>query len=105
MGEGAVTRLNGACEALILALDHGDAQAVETATSEFASALDQIRAIGGWHATPKLADEVRRALHLADAARARVNYLTDLTRRRFDMLCRNAGVKSTTGYDRFARLR
>jgi hypothetical protein len=105
MSEAAVARLNGACEALILALDNGDAQAVETATKNYADALEHVSSIGGWHATPRLADQVRHAVQLADAARARVNYLTDLTRRRFEVLCRNAGVPRSTGYDRFARLR
>ncbi len=45
-------------------------------------------------------------MKLADAARARVNYLTDINRRRFEALCKAAGIERPAGaYDRKARLR
>jgi hypothetical protein len=106
MSEAAIARLTDASRGLIDALDHGQAEDVETASTQFRRVLDEVRAIGAWRSTPSLVAQVREALQLADAARARVNYLTDLTRRRFDRLCKVAGVSPLpTGYDRNARLR
>jgi len=105
MSEAVLNRLTLAAEGLILALDKGDAAAVESATRHFASAIDEIRAIGGWHGSPETIEKLQYAMKLADSARARVNYLTDLNRRRFDMLCKAAGIETKSGaYDRRARL-
>ena len=45
-------------------------------------------------------------MKLADAARARVNYLTDINRRRFEALCKAAGIdRPAEAYDRRARMK
>jgi hypothetical protein len=106
MSEAALDRLTQASEGLIQALDKGSAAAVEEATRKFSDALEQIRAIGGWHGSPEIIEKLQHAMKLADAARARVNYLTDINRRRFEMLCKAAGVElPTPAYDRRAKLR
>lgn len=106
MSELALNRLTGAAEGLIDALDRGDAQAVEEATRQFSDAIDAVRAIGGWHATPTIVEKLQHAMKLADTARARVNYLADINRRRFEMLCKAAGLDApSNAYDRRGRVR
>ena len=106
MSEAAIDRLTTASEGLIAALDKGGAAAVEEATTLFARAIDEVRAIGGWHGSPEIIAKLQHAMQLADAARARVNYLTDINRRRFEMLCKAAGVETPEpAYPRRARMR
>lgn len=102
----ALERLTQASHGLIEALDAGSAAAVEDATLRFSDAVGEVRAVGGWHSTPELVAELDNVMKLADAARARLNYLTDINRRRFEMLCAAAGVETPVpAYDRKARLR
>lgn len=106
MSEIVLDRLTHAAEGLIDALDKGNAQAVEEATRRFSDAIDTVRAVGGWHGSPEIIEKLQHAMKLADAARARVNYLADINRRRFDMLCKAAGLDSpASAYDRRGRLR
>ena len=106
MSEAALNRLTAASEGLIAALDKGNAAAVEEATQRFANAIDEVRSIGGWHGSPEIIAKLQHAMKLAEAARARVNYLTDINRRRFELLCKAAGIDSPEpAYTRRARLR
>jgi hypothetical protein len=106
MSETALNRLTEASEGLIHALDKGSAEAVEEATRVFSKALADVQAIGGWRGSPEIIEKLQYAMKLADAARARVNYLTDINRRRFEALCKAAGIERPAGdYDRHARLR
>jgi hypothetical protein len=106
MSEAVLNRLTEASEGLILALDKGSAEAVEQATQRFSTALKDVQAIGGWHGSPEVIEKLQYAMKLADAARARVNYLTDINRRRFESLCKAAGIERPSGaYDRRARVK
>ena len=106
MSEAALNRLTQASEGLILALDKGSAEAVEEATRVFSEALKDVQAIGGWRGSPEIIEKLQYAMKLADAARARVNYLTDINRRRFEALCKAAGIeRPAPSYDRRARLK
>lgn len=106
MSEIVLDRLTGAAEGLIDALDKGNAQSVEEATRRFTDAIDAVRAVGGWHASPTIVEKLQHAMKLADAARARINYLADINRRRFDMLCKAAGLDApANAYDRRGRMR
>lgn len=105
MSEAILDRLTQTSEGLINALDTGTAAAVEQATLAFAQAIEEIRAIGGWHESTEVLAKLKYAMQLADAARARVNYLTDLNRRRYEMLCKAAGIEAPSpAYNRQARL-
>ena len=97
-------RLMAAQEALIASLDASDVLAIETAIDEFSDSLDGIRASGAWHATPETIAQLTRALSLCEAARIRVNYLTDLNRRRLCLLHQAAGADQRTAYDRNGRI-
>lgn len=106
MSEAVLNRLTEASEGLIHALDKGSAEAVEEATRKFSQALGEVQAIGGWRGSPEIIEKLQYAMKLADAARARVNYLTDINRRRFEALCKAAGIDRPSGaYDRKARIR
>jgi hypothetical protein len=94
------------CEtALIEALDGDDVAVLERATTDFGGTLDLLKDKGAWHATPETVAQLTRALALAEAARVRVNYLTDRTRRRIDLLGEAAGVVPMSRYRRDGRLR
>ncbi len=106
MSEAVLTRLTESAEGLIDALDKGSAEAVEQATLRFSNALKDVQGIGGWHGSPEVIEKLQYAMKLADAARARVNYLTDMNRRRFEALCKAAGIdRPAESYDRRARMR
>ena len=98
-------RLIASETALIEALDGDDIAMLETAMANFRDTLDLLKNKGAWHATPETVAQLTRALALADAARVRVNYLTDRTRRRIDLLSDAAGVIPISGYRRDGRLR
>lgn len=91
--------------ALIEALDGDDIDVLEGAMADFRGTLDLLKNKGAWHATPETVAQLTRALALADAARVRVNYLTDRTRRRIDLLGEAAGLAPASGYLRDGRLR
>lgn len=106
MSDAVLTRLTEAAEGLIHALDAGSAEAVEQATKRFSTALSEVQSIGGWRGSPEIIEKLQYAMKLADAARARVNYLTDINRRRFEALCNAAGIdRPAAAYDRRARMK
>lgn len=106
MSEAVLNRLTEASEGLIRALDSGTADTVEEATRRFSEALTEVQGIGGWRGSPEIIEKLQYAMKLADAARARVNYLTDINRRRFEALCNAAGIERPAGaYDKRARLK
>lgn len=70
--------------ALIVALDGDAAPAIDAASHRLAETLRIVAAAGGWRETPELAGTLKRALALAEAAAARINFLSHQTRRRLD---------------------
>lgn len=82
----ALDRLIASQEALIGALDGDEAHRIDTALAGFTAALEGVRRDGAWYDTPDIAIRLAHALQLADAARGRVNYLADRTRRQLDHL-------------------
>lgn len=91
---------------LIEALDGSDPAAIEATVTEFRAVLDLLKQPGAWHATPETIAQLTRALSLADAARARVNFLTDRTNRRLDLLAAATGAdRASPAYGRDGRIR
>jgi len=84
-------RLQSAHEHLIEALDGHDVEAIEQRVEALRAAIADVRAQGGWRDTPGLKDRARHIAQLGEAARVRVNFLTDLTRQRLDMLAAARG--------------
>jgi len=104
MSEAALDTLAAAQAAHIAALDAGDIDALESATAVLRAAIDEVRAVGGWRARPDLRPLLIDARKRADAARARVNWLTDVTARRLDRLANATGLPRAQAYGRNGRL-
>ncbi|PTQ08152.1 hypothetical protein CLG96_15690 [Sphingomonas oleivorans] len=105
MSEAALGQLIDCQTTLIEALDGNDPAALEAAIADFARAVENVRAISAWHETPEIAQHLLHALQLADAARARVNYLADRNRRSIERLIGLAGGDpSASAYSRGGRL-
>ena len=86
MSINALERLEEAHEELIGALDANDVESIELRVEELRSAISAVRAMGGWRETPELKHRSKRISQLGEAARIRVNFLTDMTRQRLQML-------------------
>lgn len=82
----ALQRLEEAHEDLIGALDNADVEAIESKVEQLRTAISAVRSMGGWRESPDLKARAKRISQLGEAARIRVNFLTDLTRNRLDML-------------------
>lgn len=105
MSHAALERMIARQEALSAALDGHDVAALERAASALNTAVQEVAASGGWHAGAELRGRLRLSLQLADAAKARINYLADRTRRRLDRLAALTGEPRTQAYGRTGRLR
>ena len=91
MSAGALDRLEEAHKDLIGALDTDDVESIERRVEELKTAISAVRSMGGWRETPELKDRARRISQLGEAARIRVNFLTDMTRQRLQMLATARG--------------
>ena len=93
-------RLETAHEKLIGALDLNDAEAIEKRVEELRMAITAVRSQGGWRESEEVQECADRIRRLGDAARIRVNFLTDLTRQRIQMLARARGEACGGAYAR-----
>lgn len=91
----SLTRLEALSRALIAALDGQDVVAIEAAVADFRGAVEEVRAAGGWRDNPEIIDQVASIFALTDAARVRVNFLTDMNRQRLDALNAARGLTAT----------
>lgn len=102
MPPSAIERLIDCQGALISALDAGDVNAVEDATARVARALDDVRAEG--KATTNDRPQFDYALRQAEAARGRVNFLTDRVSQRLERLTHQRGDRVTHTYTNAGKL-
>ena len=87
------------CQAsLLLAIDSRDAITIERASAELSHALSAVRAQSVWKETANIKDQISYALKQPEAARMRVNYLSQWTRQRIDRLTELRGESSFSGY-------
>jgi hypothetical protein len=86
MTRATLDRLLAVESQLVQALDGEDIAALETVTLDFAEALKDVKATAAWSDEPDILERIRHALALTEAARSRVNYLTDRNRRRLELL-------------------
>ena len=98
MSINALERLEEAHEELIGALDANDVESIELRVEELRSAISAVRAMGGWRESPELKHRAKRISQLGEAARIRVNFLTDMTRQRLQMLSAARGEVSSSLY-------
>jgi primosomal protein N'' len=95
-------KVQAAQQSLVLALDAGDAGAIEAAAAALADSIDTLKTEGapdGAEAAVQ-ADIVRR---LFDESQMRVNFLTDVVRRRLDRLASLGGRDQVPVYAREGR--
>ena len=100
MSGNALARLEAAHEGLIGALDGNDVESIEAKLEELRTAISEVRSMGGWRESPDLKARARRISQLGEAARVRVNFLTDLTRQRSDALDAARGREAAALYGR-----
>ena len=98
MSINALERLQEAHEELIDALDANDVESIELRVEELRSAISAVRAMGGWRESPELKNRAKRISQLGEAARIRVNFLTDMTRQRLQMVRTARGDASASLY-------
>lgn len=96
----ALGGLEAAHEKLISALDSSDIEAIEERLEEMRRAVGAVRALGGWRESPQLQERARRIVQLSEAARIRVNFLTDMTRQHLQMLAAARGQVINCAYAR-----
>lgn len=76
-------RLEACNTALIGALDADDVAAIEVAAAELLNAVQAVKAHApGWRDVPGARERARSLFEQTEAARIRVNFLTDRNRRR-----------------------
>lgn len=103
MSVNALVRLEQAHEGLIGALDGSDVDSIELKLEELRTAISEVRSMGGWRESPDLKARAQRIAALGEAARIRVNFLTDLTRQRLDMLSGVRGQALAGAYSQTGR--
>ena len=86
MSLATLDRLELCQETLISALDANDVEAVESAVANLHDAVNEVKAAGGWRDIDTVRTRARRVLALIEAARIRVNFLTDQNRQRIEGL-------------------
>ena len=99
----SLERLEACHHSLIDALDSQDIDALESSIDEFRDALENVRAQGAWREQPNVLDSVARIYALTEAARIRVNFLTDLNQQRLEALAAACGRDGTAVYGRSGR--
>ncbi|HKR18101.1 hypothetical protein [Rhizorhapis sp.] len=96
----ALDRLGNGFSELIELLDGDDIERLETVIAEVRVALEDVRAEGAWRDTHEVTGRIQQIMPLVEAARIRVNFLTDLNRQRVDMLARHGGRMTLSTYKR-----
>jgi hypothetical protein len=90
-------------EALIRALDGDDLAEIERATAALAEAVHDARRQQDWAGTPGMKERLLSLAALAQAAQIRVNFLTDMIRRRVDAAAALRGAQPVALYQAHAR--
>lgn len=105
MSQAAIERVADAQRALAHALDQGSAADIQAATETLARAVQALGGTGGWHVTPELRVQLRRALAAGEAARIRTRYLAEHGRTRLERVQALTGRGSQVGYGRNGQYR
>ena len=96
----SLQRLKDCHVALIAALDAQDIDAIEGAVVAFRDVVEEVRAAGGWRDNAEVVDQVAAIFALSEAARIRVNFLTDITQQRLETLAAVRGRAIGAAYRR-----
>jgi hypothetical protein len=87
----AIDRIGSGFSELLELLDGQDNTRMEAVLQEVRVALEEVRAEGTGRDTHEVTGRIRDIMPLIEAARVRVNLLTDETRQRVDLLAFHAG--------------
>ncbi|MEK6638123.1 MAG: hypothetical protein AABY88_08575 [Pseudomonadota bacterium] len=104
MSASLINRLVDAQAALIIALDARNADEIEKTTRVLNNTLSEMKARGGWHDEGDAREQVGYALKQAEAAKMRVNYLSDWTRQRIDRIAELRGIPTNQTYENVGNL-
>lgn len=83
---------------LIKALDSDSVSALEHATASVAAAIARLTSDPEWQKSLDVGEDVTYALKQAEAAKARVNFLTDRTRQRLERITSARGDRVVQTY-------
>ena len=90
-----------AMENLSRALGGRDCGAIETAIEDVSAAVDGVRGIGAWRATPELRATLKKALAVAESVRMQANVMSDATDRQLEAIATlRPGHVAALAYDR-----
>jgi hypothetical protein len=103
MSVATLEHLEACQKGLIAALDGHDVEELEASIVRLSAAVQVARAAGAWRDRAEVVQHARRITGLAEAARVRVNFLTDLTQRRLDRLTEARGLPPAAVYSRSGR--
>src|SRR3546814_13195577 len=101
----ALDRLGNGFSDLLDVLDSDDIARVEAVLAEVRDALEEVRAQGAWRHTHEVTGRIREIMPLVEAARVRVNFLTDVTPQPADRLAFPHGHSHMTTHKRSAQRR
>ncbi len=94
----AIDQILAAQASLIVALDSRDAAMIENASAALAIANTALQAMGAVHAQDDLRQKLAKGIMQSDAARTRVNCLSQWTRQRIDRLDALRGTSNPNTY-------
>ena len=87
----SLRRLEEAHANLISALDADEVESIERRIDQLRAAIAAVKSAGGWHECADAKEQAQRIRSLGEAARIRVNFLTDRTAQRLQMLAAARG--------------
>jgi hypothetical protein len=99
----SLRRLQEAHENLISALDDHDVETIEARVEQLRSAIAAVKSAGAWRECDQARERAQRIRSLGEAARVRVNFLTDRTAQRLQMLASARGEAIGATYRRRTR--
>jgi hypothetical protein len=100
LGLAALDDLFSAFEELRVALDGTDVVAIDAAASRVSKSAAAVRAIGAWRADEAIRSRVTALLPLIEAARVRINVLTDHAGQRLSLLAAHGSTQAPLVYGR-----
>ena len=100
LGAAALDDLFSAFEELRVALDGTDVTAIDAAASRVSRCAVAVRAIGAWRADDAIRARVTALVPLIEAARVRINVLTDHASQRLTLLAAHGSTQAPLVYGR-----
>ena len=100
LGVAALDDLFSAFEELRVALDGTDVTTIDAAASRVSRCAAAVRAIGAWRADDAIRARVAALLPLIEAARVRINVLTDHAGQRLALLAAHGSTQAPLVYGR-----